>query len=357
MHTTRLCFLLFVGCVVSSLILGVVLIRSVDPEKHWTATSVDKYEYFRPYDEKSLKQYRFGLIKKAQPTTLLLGNSRTLYGFARENFDPHTFNASMDAAQMDQQEEYADFTLHQFPLKRLVIGTDFGMFIGRSKTVGTASAGCYYITSICHYLSAYSPSAFKGSLVTLYNAHYNIADPRYSIPADGFLPAWPSSSDQPLRIRHAYAIRIMRYAFGEGGDYEKTRQRIREQSGPQYAALDRVLAQACKSNVQIQLAILPLHADALMQFKQSGLMPEFESFKQKIVDAAARAPCHRIEVWDFGINSAYIHEPISATTKEWKWFIEPFHFRPALGTIIADVLAERRPAAKIARRLDANTQK
>jgi len=352
MRATRTLFLLFLGSVLLSLTAGVILIRTVDPERHWTAGKSDRYERFRPMDIAALNKYRFGLIEKAKPTTLLLGNSRTLYGFARVNFDPHTFNAAMDAAQMDLQEEYAQFTIDRFPLKRIVIGTDFGMFIGHSQTTVEPSASCYYITSLCNYLSTYSPMAFKGSLQTLNNFRRGINDDRDHIPADGFAPVWPSNAEQPLRVRHTYAMRIMRYAFAEGGDYERTRMRIRQQSKPQYQALRRVLEKACGTDAQIQLVILPLHQDALVQFTKSGLMPEFQSFKKKIVESASL--CKRIEVWDFDKASPYTSEPITADTKEWKWFIEPFHFRPALGVVIADVLAGRRPAKGIAVRLDVN---
>ncbi|MGH8050468.1 MAG: hypothetical protein ACREPB_07415 [Arenimonas sp.] len=333
---------------------GRFLIRTVDPEGRWPESGTDRFARFRPMNEAAEIQYRLGLLERAKPTTLLLGNSRTLHGFSIESFDSQTFNAAMEGAQMQQQEHYAHFALDKFKVRRLIIGADFGMFIGRSEVNDEIDFGCLAFASGCDYLSAYSSSAFKNSLVTLYNAHYGVNVASVQISANGFAPAWPSSSEQVLQVRSNKAFNIMRHAFADGGDYPKMRKRIQAESKLQYQALQRVLTHACNRNVRVQLVILPQHREATNKIIQSGLKPEFDTYKKTITAWSGNAPCKQIEVWDFEIDSPYVRESMGDGKTDWHWFVEPFHFRPAFGAIIADVLSGRRSEKGIARRRDAN---
>ena len=112
--------------------------------------------------------------------------------------------------------------------------------------------------------------------------------------------------------------------------------------------LKNILTLAAENDIQLYLAISPVHARKLEVIAAKGLWTAFEQWKREIVNLNAQVTAnHDIYpylVWDFTGYNSITTEPVPKQDDEqsrMRWYYESSHYRPALGNLmIARIFGE-----------------
>jgi hypothetical protein len=105
--------------------------------------------------------------------------------------------------------------------------------------------------------------------------------------------------------------------------------------------LKNILTLAAENDIQLYLAISPVHARKLEVIAAKGLWTTFEQWKHEIVNLNAQVTSnHDISpypVWDFTGYNSITTEPVPKQDDEqsrMRWYYESSHYRPALGNLM-----------------------
>jgi hypothetical protein len=98
---------------------------------------------------------------------------------------------------------------------------------------------------------------------------------------------------------------------------------------------------AHKSGVDVRLFINPIHARMLIAIQEAGLWPQYEEWKQALVqilaEEAARSGSAILPLWDFSGFNSVATEPVPPPGDREgvvKWFWEPSHYKKATGDMM-----------------------
>lgn len=112
---------------------------------------------------------------------------------------------------------------------------------------------------------------------------------------------------------------------------------------PAHLELFRHMVRVCREDgIDLQVAIMPVHALDLELLHASGRWSEFEKWKTGLVKVLAEEDAERwVGLWDFTGYAGLTAEPVPTAgdvTNRMKFYFENSHFTPTLGGILLDVV-------------------
>jgi len=114
---------------------------------------------------------------------------------------------------------------------------------------------------------------------------------------------------------------------------------------PQLEVIRRIIALCHEKDVQLDLALAPVHADFLRLVDLAGLWPRYLLMRKVLARAVAEAGGGQIRLWNFTGFNAYSTEPVPPMGERapaLRWFWEPNHFRPEYGQLLLEAIYDGR---------------
>jgi hypothetical protein len=145
------------------------------------------------------------------------------------------------------------------------------------------------------------------------------------IRGDGF---WQTPYNPAIPITEYFARSERHYL--ERGWFSGPRHRF-TLGAARLEELQSLLDTACANDIQVNLAIMPVHARLLEAMSSSGLAPELDALRRRLVQRAEAAPC-TVRVWDF---SGYHGLSMSAVEGN-PWFADAIHPTVATGNLMLE---------------------
>jgi hypothetical protein len=105
--------------------------------------------------------------------------------------------------------------------------------------------------------------------------------------------------------------------------------------------LDAFLSLVGERGIRVYLFTNPFHDLYWQLLRDQGHMPIYEDWRRSIEDLASRHKDNSVVLWDFSMDSAYLHEPVPASgikSGALQWFWEPAHYRQQLGDLMIEAM-------------------
>lgn len=307
----------------------------INPYRAWRPAVIDTiYLGLAKGGERVMTPYR---VRNEQPTTLLVGSSRVLYGMPIEQgYRDGVLNAALPGATIDEIAAVLRLALDNPKLKRVIWGVDFYAFDENYAGFRDPETHARLDREI--------PILTKETLLSLdaledsYTLVLKAIAGRGRIPPSSRLPIpWPEpvirealeqtapsdadSSGQAVRAAHA-AQWVYTYAH-------------HRHSPGQLALFEDTVAHITKAGVELVLFIPPMSEYELETVRQTGQWETFQQWKREVAGVSP--------YWDF---SGY-HE-LSHQDHFFGDFVHASHFchfRPGVGEVILRRLLSRDCAA------------
>lgn len=332
---------------------------SVDP---YAITGAVRINHFNQYKVEINNHTR--LSKKYQPllrehNTLIVGNSRVEMGI---NPDHRCFissgwkayNLGMPGAGVRTQLEYALNVMYQQPIDRVLLSLDFTDFLtpgqrsgGKARnftrqstgelaylTTGQANPNYFGIKMLDYYRSLFSLDAFVASLKTLALQSDSASDRDDA----GFNPARDFA--KTVRIEGPRALFDQKMQVLD--QKYSAKWYMRDAAGQLNQSFDDIaefLSIAAERRVEVYLFTNPFHQSYWDLLEEQGLKKQYSDWLASIEALARTHEIASLALWDFSMDSPYIHEEIparGAITDPLNWFWEPAHYRRELGDIMLE---------------------
>lgn len=121
--------------------------------------------------------------------------------------------------------------------------------------------------------------------------------------------------------------------------------RFRDASGrePGFEIYHRMLALAYKNRIRAVLVVPPIHATMLVALLDTGIYPDYEEWKRRLVRInAAEADAHgrvAFPMYDFGVAAPETAEDIPEDSRDWtETFFDPEHVHASVGDKMIDTM-------------------
>jgi hypothetical protein len=325
------------------------LTRLVDPYGYWGGPEIAGVNRYKPASGKHLKAVKLRQIERAQPVTLVVGNSRVGVGF-----DPEAsawprearpvYNLGLPGIGTAELVDTAIEAMDRTRPKALVFAADFVDFRipatewrtwNAASPLPVAGGGAREKVEVLLSLDALSDS-----VAALAEQHK--ANPAHLTPS-GF-DSLAQYNDDVAAEGHAalfeqrHRDNIARYLAGP-----KAVRWPGPGGSPSWAALDRLARECRRRGVALTLVTYPYHVELLLAFQQAGLWPAFEDWQRGLAEFSRRTGT---PVWDFSRLSPQATEAVPSagdTQTRMRWYWEAGHFKAALGDIVIADLAGGRP--------------
>ena len=104
--------------------------------------------------------------------------------------------------------------------------------------------------------------------------------------------------------------------------------------------LGRAIAAAQSRGAKVIVVVTPAHVDELEIYHRLGIMPFYEVWLNRLSEIVANSGATGVapaSLWDFNAPSQFTTEDLPVlqdTETQLRWFWEPIHFKPELGTFI-----------------------
>jgi len=313
-------------CLLAFLALVAVINLVVNPYGAWPVRLVDTtFQKVEVGMERMETPYR---VRTEQPTTVLLGTSRVLYGmWIDQGYRADVLNAALPGQSLDEAVALIDLALRNPRLRRIIWSVELIQFTEqmrgfRDAPTQTRLLGDTLLRVRETLLSADALQASGGLLLRRTAG-------RSSLPAERTLPIpWP-----PATLRAAFDE--IETAPNGGGDSTGLDQHIRlwlkdyghsRLAEGQWDLFTRTIDRIRAAGIDLTLLAPPLNAFELETIRQGGQWPAFQAWKGRLATVSP--------YWDF---SGY-HE--LALRDELFTFPIFCHFKPAVGHALLRRLLE-----------------
>jgi len=263
-------------------------------------------------------------VRRGQPTTIFMGSSRIKQAIdpasiAGTAFSP-AYNAGMDGSwNLGEAGTYLRYYLDHNPRLQHVFLEVFPSSLVASSRM-TPLDRLDLADDVADYASIVFTwngleTAVRTVLLNRWHPHTSAAD----IPKAGYVPI--PLAPHHFSVRNIFNQVLHQNVLRRGGSLS-----------PTVMVTAREMVEECRARgVDCRFFLSPLHADALFAAYHLGLWPELEALKRGF---ASLGPTH-----DFTRYCELIEERRGPVV-HWP---EAFHFSPALGTIVAQVMTGSRP--------------
>lgn len=276
---------------------------------------------------------------RANPATVILGNSRVDIGFDPESpawpapFRP-LYNFGIPGGGLyDVLRSY--LLARDHGVRRLIVGLDFADFLvddaplpGDLDRYAALDAGMPVGLFVQSHLS------IRAALDTVKTLLAQ-GDPYAEDMTDaGFNPL---RQYIPIMRQEGHAAVAAQRSRENVAAYLKRARTLRApDGGPNrpMAELAHLLADARSRGIEVHLFTYPYHADLMETLADLELWPLLDDWKREIRALAMAPETRAASLWDFATFNDYTTEripPPGDTTSDMAWYWEPGHFKPSLG--------------------------
>lgn len=289
-------------------------------------------------------------VSRAQPASIILGNSRAEAGYDPQHAriaDHPAYNLAIGGAGLGQIRRYFLETLAAGRLRHVILALDFTMFAGApgpqdsgldtmlltDETGNAASDGRRWRRLAFVLLSGTASSDswwswnHQGKPVAIYRPS-GLREEAYDI-------------DQVAREGGARRASLRaETGFLAGTPREVASVRFRRSYTQTMGQLREILAVATKNNIRVTLIINPIHARQTYVIAAMGLWEANEIWKRELTAAVAQSPKRElVALWDFsgiGLCTGEAMPPENDAKSAMRWYRESSHFRRTLGDRVFD---------------------
>ena len=293
--------------------------------------------------------------------TLLVGNSRIEMGLNPQHScfkkaGNSVYNLGLPGASVHQQLKYALNLIYQQPVKQVFLSVDFVDFLilnewpsptgepdwsapsGRLQLNfdGTKNPDYAWKSFMDHYRALYSLDALFSSFRTLalQSPHQSDRDNH------GFNPARDYQYGVNIEGAHAFfaqkmAVLEKKYSKNWSLKYSDT---TLSQS---FLVLEEFLDIAKREGVKVTVFTNPFHQQFWDLLQENNLYDAHQVWLDKIKSIIATSEPKNISLWDFSVDSMYIHEDVPNRNLKGNpltWFWEPAHYRKELGDLMLNTM-------------------
>jgi hypothetical protein len=270
------------------------------------------------------------MARRGRWENIILGSSRARAGFpAQHPLLPaeQTCNLSVDAARFPELVTIFDYARQHNPLKRVILGVDLYMFTYGPPWILDFPESRFnpdYAPWPYHCKMLLSQAATSETWAVLLNKLDG-----YTLPPKGARGFHEASLGKREKQRDLFN-RVL-YKMGAG-----YRLQVLD---PSYFELFRHVVRVCRDEqIDLQVAILPVHALDIELLYASGRWSDFEKWKTGLANVLAEEKVeNKAGLWDFTGYSGPTTEPIPVegdVTSRMKYYLESSHFTPALGALV-----------------------
>jgi len=327
---------------------------AVDPYGFLAAPTREDFNLHKPAFFANLRMCKPAAVRRAQPTSLILGSSTAEVGL-----DPRhpawkgetVYNFGVSGATMIEVDRYLRHAHAARPLRRVVLLLDLFMFnvhyrrgreaaLDEELAAGLGASFDRFAAALC------SLKALEDSWDTI---DYN----RQNVGRQDAAQYLPEGQHPPSFLEHQLA-RGQRAAFVRCEQDYITRifvpppARQFSFSAPRadgtledtFDYFRAAVAYCRAENIELICVVSPCHARMGEAIAAAGLWPQYELWKRTLTEIVAAGDSADIRLWDFsGYNFAAVEDvpPEGDTQSRMQWYWESIHFRKELG----DLLLER----------------
>jgi len=293
--------------------------------------------WFEPYRYVNLdRMSRAEMAARGNWETVILGSSRAKNGLPATHpfFAQHpTCNPSLDGARIPELEAVLDFTRRRNPLKHVFLCLDFFMFGKGSDSLLNFDETLF--GSNVDYLRYYCDGLL--GLPAIKASRDLVRDKLAGKPVDPqFRLGFSHHQLEEGTVQRERIDRVLRIA-APGYLFQKT-------DPAYYEGFRRIIRECRDHQIQLDVAIMPVHALDLELLYSAGLWPEFEQWKQKLLEVLAEEGVEQgFSLWDFtGYRGPSIEPvpPLDSPSARMKYFLESSHCTDVTGWLMLDAMIE-----------------
>ncbi len=253
-------------------------------------------------------------ILTRQPSHVILGSSRVYRGFDMEHCTGHNaYNLGLPRLRIAEAEAYVRHLIHFAPLEKLVLGLDYLMFDADETSIAgfDPDLGSRKYVLAAWPASFFTSQAYKDTRLALNSKTRN----------DGF---WRRNGFRYSNTRDKGSL--------EGVFNRFQSHRITEK---QYQNLADLLQRLKDADIETIIYLSPMSKPHLEFFKDNNDWENFNNWRQRVLDIAAR---QGIVCRDFSTSSPFSAEDVREhSTDHW---VDASHFKPVVGDWILKQLGE-----------------
>jgi hypothetical protein len=365
----------FVGLVLAVAASVATVNMVVDPFWRHDLVNIPGFNAQRTQVAAEARLAKLGIACRLQPSQVVLGTSRVEVGIDPQhpgwgsNSGP-VYNLALAGSGIRELDLTLRHVVHASgALKRVLIGLDFLMFNAHREAVviGTEVLGYdenrLLLTQddTCWRAFLYDVDSllgFKGFYHALKTPKAQRTEPKG--PDQNAIQWWISNYDRHGRRNHFDIFRKYASTYGDAQERYYVRkvwrpppeQRFCFVSEGQPNTLDvfrGMVRFARASGVDVRFFINPIHARMAIALWEAGLWPQFEDWKQGLVDVLAAEAREsgraQLPLWDFsGFNSitTETETPGEGGPTVLPWYWEPSHYTVETGDLVLDRMLDYR---------------
>lgn len=316
---------------------------TIDPYDYWGMPRVDGLNAHKPLAHTHLAAVKSRQYLRAQPRTVIAGNSRVDVGL-----DPRSaqwpadlqpvYNFGLPGASLGGVVEALATTMAEHRPERVFLGVDFVDFLLTRDYWAQYAPGALQPErpTIARQARRFAETTL--SLNALVHSGMTMMEQRKAHPADtrpdGFTP---------LENYHEHVRMEGHAALFEQRSRELVARMLREPrqlewDGPggniMWARLEQFLGLARAQGVTVVLFTYPYHAELLETLRQTGKWPEMRRWQERLTELAAR---EGVTLWSFTGYDDWSTESVPRPgdrRTQMRWYWEAGHFKPGLGDLM-----------------------
>jgi len=306
------------------------------------------------------------LMKKYQPlggdyNALVTGNTRVEIGFSPENRclvdrGMKLYNLGIPGANVPTQLLYALNLIYQQPVETVFLSLDFVDFAWTPKDnrFGDPPVSKLTIDGLEYSGAgepdpAYNSKKMRDYFRSLFSLQALVSSLKTLVLQDSAAPDRDDAGFNPARdygeiVRVEGARALFDKKRGELFEHFATRWYVSTEDGqldPSFNDLRIFLDIATERKIRVYLFVNPVHESYWELIRSQGHMHLYEEWMRELKAIAERYPANEVTLWDFAIDSPYIHEtipPAEAKTGPLSWFWELSFYRQQLGDLMLDAM-------------------
>lgn len=316
------------------------------------------------------------LMKKYQPlfgtyNAIVVGNSRVELGMRPSHTcfsdsGMSVYNLGMPGADVRMQLEYALNVVQKQPIKTILLSVDFTDFISPSpsrQVTGSSllgnPGGEFRYTAAGAPNPQHLPKVAREYFKSLFSLDALIASVRTVALQSPTAPDRDTNGFNPGRdFEESVRVEGPRALFDQKMQELRAKYSqpwyLRDADGQLNSAfedLDAFLSLVGERGIRVYLFTNPFHDLYWQMLRDQGHMPTYEDWRRSIEDLANRHKDNSVVLWDFSMDSAYLHESVPAggvKSGALQWFWEPAHYRQQLGDLMIEAMLSEECNAQVA---------
>ncbi|MDA8382468.1 MAG: hypothetical protein M0037_05280 [Betaproteobacteria bacterium] len=357
---------------VAAIVGAVALINAtVDPYGLYRFVTLTGFNRIKPEAENSARLVKAYALEHMRPRALIVGNSRVEVGLdprapAWPTQDRPVYNLGLPGTGPYIELRYLQDALAVHRPKLVVLGVDFMDFLVNpdAKASFPPPRGHYERRLLVNYNGTPNRARYlqqaQDTAATLFSLNALTASAKTLVAQWQAYPAnMTRRGFNPMADYAGFVHASGHYPLFLQRDTENMKDYVNGPKGltlgrtgtsPAFEALWQMIELCRVHHIKLVLIIYPYHAHLLETFKATGLWPQFEAWKKRVVDMVALdARMHPSQqafaLWDFSGYNRLTDEaiPPEGSTRPMRWYWESGHFKKALGNLMLDRIFGRRP--------------